>query len=316
MSPSLLVKLGTLCRFACFLLPTICAAILLTHGKQANLQIPSSAAGNRERQLKRALIRSVARKGTCIPAARWLRPHVNVPLGKCPDRVCGIQYQDLEFFSQIRQDHKILHDFFCEGGGEQFCGKDRVVVDIGANDGISGSNSLFFEKSLGWSSFCVEGGKEMFQLLEKNRPKCIKVNSALGEVAGEMPFLSSGPVGGLVETLDSHFFSNMLASTGKEDAFIDLLRFVNVTKTSDLFKKHGLHRIDLLSIDVEGAELSILKGIEWEDIDVRVITIEANTHTPCQNSQVRDFLEMKANMRLYRKWKYEEVYVKKLGSKA
>lgn len=33
---------------------------------------------------------------------------------------------------------------------------------------------------------------------------------------------------------------------------------------SDLIRRHGLERVDLLKIDVEGAELDVLHGIEQE----------------------------------------------------
>ena len=129
-----------------------------------------------------------------------LVPHINEPSGTCPEKVCGIGFSDLKFYSQIRQDYKILHDFFCLNS-RKYCGEGRVVVDIGANDGVTGSNSLFFEEFLDWKSFCIEANPEVFELLMKNRPNCVNVHAALGEETNLRPFISRGPIGGLVEKI-------------------------------------------------------------------------------------------------------------------
>ena len=94
-----------------------------------------------------------------------------------------------------------------------------------------------------------------------------------------------------------------------EEEVMKNMSFMNVKKTAELFQTYNIKKIDMLSIDAEGAELSILRGIDWNNVEIHVLTIEANTHTQCMNSLVRDFLEVKANMKLHRKWKYEEVYV-------
>jgi hypothetical protein len=43
--------------------------------------------------------------------------------------------------------------------------ENGVFVDIGAHDGETDSNSLFFE-NLGWKGFCIEPNPEMFNKLQ------------------------------------------------------------------------------------------------------------------------------------------------------
>ena len=50
---------------------------------------------------------------------------------------------------------------------------------------------------------------------------------------------------------------------------------INVTKHripsisfADLFKKHGFHTIELVSVDVEGAELIVLSPIVFSSVDI------------------------------------------------
>ena len=51
----------------------------------------------------------------------------------------------------------------------------------------------------------------------------------------------------------------------------------------------GSH-FDFLSLDVEGAELEVLKTVRFEDTNFSVITVEANPNTPVENARVRSFL--------------------------
>lgn len=67
-----------------------------------------------------------------------------------------------QFYSQFKQD-KFLHQKVFNGK------REGVFVDIGAHDGVSFSNTYFFEKSLGWKGICVEPIPEVFERLKNNR---------------------------------------------------------------------------------------------------------------------------------------------------
>ena len=47
--------------------------------------------------------------------------------------------------------------------------RDGFYVEIGANDGISQSNSLFFERKRSWLGVLVEPSPSTFEFLRKNR---------------------------------------------------------------------------------------------------------------------------------------------------
>ena len=40
--------------------------------------------------------------------------------------------------------------------------RDGVYLDIGCNDGITGSNTYFFDRFLNWTGVCVEADPEMY----------------------------------------------------------------------------------------------------------------------------------------------------------
>jgi len=175
-----------------------------------------------------------------------------------------------------------------EGYNSQ-CGQDKwvvetllpqlaggVFVDIGANDGISFSNTLFLEKELRWTGVAVEPIREVFDRLKINRT-CVAVNGCVARHSGMQKFqVISGyaeMLSGLVEEYDprhKHRIQGYLASDGGTVREIEMQCFA----LSDLLKANGISSVDYLSIDVEGAEYSILEGIDWPALDVKVISVE------------------------------------------
>ena len=65
--------------------------------------------------------------------------------------------------------------------------RDGVFIDIGAAEGVSRSNSYFFEKELGWSGICIEAQKHSYGKLIKNR-NSICVNACLSDKEEEVEF--------------------------------------------------------------------------------------------------------------------------------
>src|SRR5579872_7214202 len=70
----------------------------------------------------------------------------------------------MNFFSRAGQD-QFLFDHFFRGR------RDGVFVDVGASDGEKFSNSLFFERFLGWSGLCIEPTPAVYAKLAAQR-KC------------------------------------------------------------------------------------------------------------------------------------------------
>ena len=90
----------------------------------------------------------------------------------------------IPYHSQYGQD-KIIN--------ERIFGSKRngFFVDIGANDGITGSNTYFFEKELSWKGVCIEPQPDIFNKLAKNR-KSECHNCAVSSKTGTAKFLKVG----------------------------------------------------------------------------------------------------------------------------
>ena len=64
-------------------------------------------------------------------------------------------------------------------------------VEAGAWDGITSSNTYFFEKELGWDGLLIEPDRQNYLEIAKHRD-CRASNALLWESAGELDYISFG----------------------------------------------------------------------------------------------------------------------------
>lgn len=160
-----------------------------------------------------------------------------------------------------------------------FRGMERgVFFDIGANDGMTFSNTLMFEQARGWSGICVEADPLVFPALQRNR-RCICVNAGVARSSGTMPFLQiEGPaqmLSGFVANFDSRRMERVdhsIARSGGSKRVVE----VEAVTPSELLKRHNLGEVHYLNIDTEGNELDILRAFDFDDVFVHAITVECN----------------------------------------
>ncbi|AEM21637.1 putative methyltransferase FkbM family [Brachyspira intermedia PWS/A] len=144
-----------------------------------------------------------------------------------------------------------------------FSGKKKgFFIDIGANDGIKISNTYFFEK-LGWSGICVEANPIIYEQLEKNR-NCDLYNAAILDKKMDSVKLVNYEGHSLMAKID--------ISESKENS----LNIKSMTFDELMYNYKNISSIDLLSIDVEGFELNILKTIDFNKYDIKLIIVENN----------------------------------------
>ncbi len=153
-------------------------------------------------------------------------------------------------------------------------------VDVGAFDGMYLSNSYAFEQ-IGWSGLCVEAHPRYFNLCVENRPRSKCVNAAcLEEDKGMVEFRIEE--GGLFSgvTTDEDFAASIYS--GKSVPF-EGFRTERVPSTSlDTLLRDHAGQIDFASIDVEGAEIQVLRGFNLERFRPRVLVLEANKREELQ----------------------------------
>lgn len=172
------------------------------------------------------------------------------------------------YYSQFGQDVLVdRHLFAGRRGG--------VFVDVGAHDGKSFSNSMFFERERGWTGLCVEPNPEVFTELRANRA-CACVNVAVAATEGHMPFLVAPGGVSMLSGLEPAYDARHRRRLDRETAARGGPTTVRVpTQRLDvLAREHGIARIDLLNIDVEGGEAGVLDSLELREFSVGLVVIE------------------------------------------
>ena len=139
---------------------------------------------------------------------------------------------------------------------------------MGAYDGVFASNSLFFERELGWTGICLEPHPIAFEKLQKNR-SCTCVHGCVGLVSGEEMFVMAGCNSSTLSLMDPRH------SRGIDAPFREMVTVKRYT-FNDLMRQHGVDHIDYFSLDIEGGELEVLQSIDFDTIRIDVISVESN----------------------------------------
>lgn len=177
-----------------------------------------------------------------------------------------------KYYSQYEQDKIVYERYFLNS-------TPGVFVDVGAHDGISLSNSYFFEKERGWTGICIEPMPHIFAKLQNNR-KCICVQGCAAHKSGTGKLLMmSDPavdmLSGLQENYDPRHLKRIQLEVAQSGAKTELID-VNCYRLNDLFESNNIRHINFLSIDTEGGEFDILSSIDFSKYKIDVIFVEDN----------------------------------------
>lgn len=149
---------------------------------------------------------------------------------------------------------------------EFFAGEIGVFVDVGANEPIIGSQSYHLEQN-GWSGILVEPLSEFAERLREMR-SAVVYEAAAGspEDCGKRRRLL---VAGGLSTLQPAI---NIAIKAREE------RLVLVRTLDSMLKQSHIEHVDFVSIDVEGAEMDVLRGFSLDRYRPRLLLIEDDAH--------------------------------------
>jgi len=189
-----------------------------------------------------------------------------------------------KYYAQFGED-KILHQIFKKKVGN--------CVEVGGFDGVTGSNTYFFENT-GWRCLIVEPMPDFCQKIRHNR-NCEVVEIAASNKTGQVEFYVAEGVETLstIEKNDQHF-ARIKSLSDKAIRKIT----VNTARLDDILHEHNMTDIDFLTIDVEGHEMSVLLGMSFEKITPRILIIEDNSNG--SNDEVKKFMKSVSYKRFMR----------------
>lgn len=165
--------------------------------------------------------------------------------------------------------------------------RDGFFIELGAMNGITFSNTLFFENHLNWKGILIEPSISIGEL-NQNRPNCFNYSCAIDEENGEVEFVGDHALGGIKKTMsEKHYLGWGLDKktpyTVKSKRIDEIIYEVN--------QKYEIKKIDLLSLDVEGGELEVLKCYPFE-IPTKIILIEMAQHDLVKDENCREILRI------------------------
>jgi len=178
--------------------------------------------------------------------------------------------------------------------------KRGFYIEIGANDGVNQSNTLQLELFHGWRGVLIEPIPSTFSRLKKNRNSirnhleqaaCVGFDFAKDEVDLVYSNLMSTSLNLNSDIEDSVGHAKLGVQFLKGENVNSALKIIKapaLTMTSVLKKANAPMKIDFLSLDVEGAELEVLKGIDFKIYTLTWILIESR-----DPKRISHFLEPK-----------------------
>jgi FkbM family methyltransferase len=158
-------------------------------------------------------------------------------------------------YSQFGEDALLWEHF----GGR----RDGFFVEAGANHPTVCSQTWLFEQN-GWTGILIEPISDKYELIRKERPGSRVMRLALGapEQRGRARFNVAAGQDGL---------SGLVVNDG---VTVERVEEVEVRTLDEVLAETGNPKLDLVSIDVEGLELQVLRGFNLERHQPAVLLVE------------------------------------------
>ena len=175
------------------------------------------------------------------------------------------EFKGKTYFSQDKQDLFVNNYFKNMTNGTFF--------EVGAADGATFSNSLFSERVRHWTGVLIEPNTDLCTSLVSVHRKSYTINSCLSldEKLNVASFLPAKLLGGIEKSLKSEEW--MMNRVQGAFPYIETEEVLCIPVKS-ILKEINMPHINFFSLDVEGAELDILKSIPFNVVTIDFFMIE------------------------------------------
>lgn len=156
-------------------------------------------------------------------------------------------------------------------------------VDVGAYDGIAGSNSLVLEDGYGWKGICIEPNPVTFESLKKYSDKYRKnseiLNIGISQVDSSLEFWQiegyAASLSGFSDFFDDSHKKRVDDEISTHGGVLSKIQMLSKPLRS-ILSERGIKKVDYLSIDAEGADSEILKSIDFDSTEITLISVESD----------------------------------------
>ena len=170
--------------------------------------------------------------------------------------------------------------FIVEATGSQ---RNGIFVDIGCNDPVRFNNTAFLEREYEWEGISIDAQDQFAdRYLEERRSPF--VHAVIGSQHKEVRFaqVSGREFAGLSGVQD-HLDERKVSG---RDQTVSVVEQVALKEVLD---SHGIAKIDCLFVDVEGYEMEVLSGIDFDAVEISRIVVENDIGFSGSN-RIRDYL--------------------------
>jgi FkbM family methyltransferase len=149
---------------------------------------------------------------------------------------------------------------------------EGFYVDVGAYDPVKYSNTLKFYE-LGWRGINIDARPNSMLAFEEKRPRDINIETAVGTKAGTQVSYYAFEEGAYNTTEDE--LAEEIIKNRKSSLLSKLT--LNIDSLENILDKHlpSNTAIDFMSVDVEGADLDVLKSNNWAKYTPKVLVVES-----------------------------------------
>ena len=192
------------------------------------------------------------------------------------------------FRSQYCQDRWVFDNVFSHIEAQP------VFVEFGARNGLTNSNSHFYEAALNWSGLLLEAGVDDILSLRRNR-RCrfrgrnscfhAAVASATGQLLLHNTTCGAGECRRTVRT----------RPMGRAGASLTSVRSVSL---NDVLGQLSVGRIGLLSADCEGCELEALSALDFRTHQPQFVLVEQGPPHSGQRAKLQRMLRARGYFEL------------------
>ncbi len=165
------------------------------------------------------------------------------------DPYCHVDCKNIPITEKILKHIGLIHNGF--------------YIEAGAYDGLFQSNTKILEEKLNWTGILVEPSPTTFLDLVKNRPNNININKCLVDYDHTS------------DTISGTFDNGPMSSVNnirpiRTSSMID----VPCIQLEKILDEYNISRIDFMSLDTEGYELNVLKGMNLNKYTPQFLLIE------------------------------------------